>query len=349
MPTRATQQFDTLHAMLAAGQRSLRIERHTLILWGLAGGILFLLSESILTPAQLPQVEERALAWLALLVAVLGPVGYVDWRMTGRAKQARDESWSFIHRQVLKVLWLLMAMGVLFTFACFFFGGGYMLCSVWLVAVGLGLYVHGLFSEELLEWTGALIILIGIISLALRLPFDTMRWITAAVFAIGLPLLAVMLDGGRPRPALVRLAQTTLWIVAVLALPLAAQRYANAAPNPEANLLTLEAFRAQREAAGTQVVSLPAGAAVPVLVELGGELFDTGARPVLPLRLAEPIEVLLVDGKLTGDIRHVGGPWQPARETRWIGIPWLKAELTPDGGPLIRAKLVVDFGGAGRP
>jgi hypothetical protein len=32
-------------------------------------------------------------------------------------------------------------IGTLFTFATFFFGGAYMLCTVWLVMIGLALYV----------------------------------------------------------------------------------------------------------------------------------------------------------------------------------------------------------------
>ena len=117
MPTSASQQLNAIASMMASGQRNLRMERWSLILWGLAGGLLFLFSESIFTPAQLPDLRQRALAWLLLIALVLGAVGTADWHLTQRAKQARDEVWSFIHRQVLKVLWLLMGIGALLTFA----------------------------------------------------------------------------------------------------------------------------------------------------------------------------------------------------------------------------------------
>ena len=346
MSATASRQLDAIHSMLSAGHRNLRIERHSLILWGITGGALFFFSTSILTPEQFPLIQQRALAWLLLLSAVLGGVGFADWQLTRRAKQARDEAWPFIHRQVLKVWWLLMAMGTLMTFAMFFFGGGYMLYSAWLVLLGLGLYVHGLFSEELLEWVGALTIIIGIVSLASRLPMETMRLIGASTFGIGLPLLAAMLDRGRAFPARRRLAQTLMWMLAVLALPLLGQRYATAVTLPDGPVIPLESFRRQQDTSGTHIVSLPRGTPVPVEIEVSGNLFDSATNPVLPLKLAAPIEVLMVDGKPSGDTRFPGGAWQPARETRWIAIPWIKAELQAEQGPLVRASLVVDFKGA---
>ena len=48
--------------MLASGQRNLRMERHTLLLLGLPAGLLFALSESIFTPEQIPDLQQRALS-----------------------------------------------------------------------------------------------------------------------------------------------------------------------------------------------------------------------------------------------------------------------------------------------
>lgn len=215
------QQLNAIHAMLAAGHRNLRIERHSLWLWGLPSGLLFAVAESILTVEQFPDHVWRASAWLALIMAVLAAVALIDWFWTRRVKETRDEAWSFIHRQVLKVQWLIMTMAALATFASFFYGGGYMICAVWLVFLGLSLYVHGLFSEELLEWVGCLCILLGVTSLFAHLPFGTMRWLAASVFGLGLPLLSLMLDRGRHCAAPVRLGQMMGWLFAVLVLPLA--------------------------------------------------------------------------------------------------------------------------------
>ena len=343
MTENAARQLGAIHTMLAAGHRNLRIERHTLILWGLAGGLLFLFSEHMLTPAQFPLIEQRATAWLLLISVVLGTVGIADWHLTRRAKASRDEAWSFIHRQVVKILWLLMAIGALLTFAMFFFGGGYMVCSAWLVLIGISLYVHGLFSEELLEWAGALVILTGVVSLGFHLSYETMKWISASVFGIGLPLLAVMLDRGRSRPAWQRSVQSTLWMLLVLIPPLLAQRYAVGATLPEAPTISLASYRQHAANMGTQIIALPAGTAIPVDIELSGDLFRSTPAPTLPLTLAEPVELMMVDGELTGDIRFPGEPWRLAREARWISIPWIKAELTPEKGPAIRSSLIINI------
>ena len=344
-----SRQLDNIQSMLVRGQRNLRMERHSLILWGLAGAGLFLSSDAVFTAEQIPDTTQRALVWLAYIALVLGGAGYADWHLTRRIKAARDETWSFIHRQVVKMLWLLMGIGTLFTFATFFFGGAYMLCTVWLVLIGLALYVHGLFSEEVLEWAGGIIIAIGVAGLAARLPFETMKWIATSVFGLGLPMLSGLLDHGRTRPFTLRLAQAAAWTVLVLAAPLVGHRYASALLPPEVPVTPLEAFRSGADLAGLRIVGLPAGTRVPVRVEVSGDLFRPAPDAILPLTLDQPLEILLRDGQPTGDVRAPGGPWRLARETHWISIPWMRASLDPARGPQVESALVVDFqGGSAR-
>ncbi|WP_374490161.1 hypothetical protein [Zoogloea sp.] len=335
-------QLQHIQSMLTRGQRNLRMERHTLVLWGLGGGGLVASSDWVLTAEQIPDANQRAVAWLIYLALSLFGVGYADWRLTARVKAARDETWSFIHRQVIKLLWLLMGLGTLFTFSTFFFGGGYMLYAVWLVLIGLALYVHGLFSEEALEWAGGLIILIAITALAAQLPNDTMKWLTASVFGIGLPTLALLLDGGRQRGFGLRLGQALGWTGLVLTLPLLAHRQLLGITPPELPVEPLSAYLSRPDKAGTHRVRLPAGSRIPVHLQLTGDVFRPDPDAVLPLTLDQDLDVLLEDGTPTGDIRAEGQPWQSARQTRWISIPWLKASIDPLG-PRIDGALGVDF------
>lgn len=341
-----TQQLNAIHAMLAAGHRNLRIERHTLFLWGVPAGLLWAISEHILTPAQLPDNSQRALAWLGLLLLTLSLIAIVDWHWTRRAKATRDEAWSFIHRQVIKVWWLTMGLAALTTFAMFFYGGAYMLCTVWLVCLGIGLYVHGLFSEELLEWVGLLCIVVGIAGLLARLPYETMRWIAAAVFGIGLPLVAMMLDRGRHRPAWIRLMQMLGWLAAVLILPLWIESRAHQGGIPEQPAIPLaEYLDRPGMTEGRHIVTLPPGTAVPVALTVGGDFFSNGGeKPGFTLMTAMAIDVLVRDGELTGDIRLPGRDWQQSRNVRLLSIPWLKAELIPGVGPRVSGSLILQIG-----
>jgi hypothetical protein len=343
MSPHASQQLEAIAAMMASGQRNLRMERWSLVLWGLAGGLLFLVSELILTPTQIPDLQQRALAWFLLIAFVLGAVGTADWHLTQRAKQARDEVWSFIHRQVLKVMWLLMAIGAMLTFAVFFYGGGYMLYTAWLVLLGTGLYVHGLFSEEMLEWAGALVILIGIVMLATQQSAENLKSIATSVFGIGLPALAFMLDHGRVRSKAYRAVQTLCWACLVLAIPWAAARWSLSVQRQQSPVVSLQDFQRSPSKMGNQAISLPAGTAIPVHIEIAGNLFEAGSAPlVLPLVLKQPMELWMVDGKLTGAARQPGAAWSKGPETR-INIPWVRGEISPQTGPLLKANMTVQF------
>lgn len=341
--TNPIQQLDAIHRMLAVGHRNLRIERHTLLLWGLPAGLLLAISENILTGTQFPDITERAIAWLSLIVGVLSLTALADWAWTRHVKAQRDEAWSFLHRPLMKVQWLIMGLAALATFASFFYGGGYMICALWLVFLGLSLYIYGLFSEELLEWVGILCMLIGIGCLAAKLPYATMRWVAAAVFGIGLPLLAALLDRGQHRPAYVRLIQMLGWLTVVLIAPIWLETHSSRDPLPDIAPISLEQYLAQPSNQGERIVLLPAGTPIPVEVEVSSDLFLEQGRPVLPLTLARPIELLSRDGKLTGDARLPGETWTEARQVRWISIPWIHAEISPTRGPLVTSSLVVQL------
>ena len=73
--------------------------------------------------------------------------------------------------------------------------------------------------------------------------------------------------------------------------------------------------------------------------------FLRGKTPpaILPLTLQQPVEVLMRDGQLSGDARLAGESWQSYRRSRWISIPWLKAELTQGTGPRVTGSLIVQF------
>ena len=345
----ASQQLNAIHAMLASGQRNLRMERHSLILWGLASGGLMASSEHILTNEQFPDLHQRAFAWLLLLLTGLGAIGFADWHLTRKVKRERDEIWSFVHRQIIKVWWLLIGMATLFTFSAFFFGGNLIVNAVWVIALGMGLYIHGLFSDELLEWCGVLMIVMAVATIVMGLPYRDTKWVAASIFGMGLPLLAFMPDKGVQTHAWQRLLQMLGWLLAVLALPWAMHLLGQKDAHADAIALTLEQFQARQAEANNHIarqgfysVQLPAGSEVPIDFMLSGNLFENGAQS-LRFKLARPMTFMLFDGKPTGEFRLDGQGWHPVLGSATLHIPWIRVELTPEGGPVIKARMDADI------
>jgi hypothetical protein len=340
MSNNANEQINAIHTMLTAGHRNLRMEKHSLWLWGVAGGLLFSISNFILTEKQIPDLKMRAFAWLIFLTLILSAVAIADWHLTHRLKAARDEVWSFIHRQIIKVWWLLMGIGILLSFAVFFFGGGYMLNPAWIILLGLGLFIHGLFSDEILEWAGGSLLIIGILSLCFNLSFHSTKWIAASAFGIGLPLLAMMIN--QQKTVWLKILYILAWVLIIVLPPILIQRYYIAAA-PDAPLISLTKFQSLQSLSGTQIVAIPKDTIIPVNIQVSGDLFQNDQNVVLPLKLNKAVEIVMVDGKPTRQIRFADEDWRNSNNAGWVQIPWIHAELSANAHPVIRTNLIVNL------
>jgi hypothetical protein len=334
-------QLESIHSMLAAGHRSIRLQRHSLMLWGVTGGILCLATEHVITRERFPGHLERPLALLLFLGIVLSGVALADFGYTRYRAQARDESIPFVQAQVTKIWWLLIGMGVLFSFATSFFGGGYMTFVIWLVLFGLGIYIHGLFSEQILEWAGVMMILLGIGALALPAPYVATQWLAASAFGLGMPLLSTMLDRGASRSAWLRAGQSALWLAVVLMPPVVVYQGWKSQPPPAAPRMTLESFMRQADPRASAIVAMPAGSKVPLRFSIGGGLVEEDPDMTVLLTLARPVEVVVVDGKPSGQFRIADGPWKQRAPGMWFQHLKVRGTLAPDAGPAAFLSLVL--------
>jgi hypothetical protein len=337
MSTTVDQQLSSIQSMLGSGHRSVRIDRHSLIIWGLAGALLCIVGDMLITHERFPLRWQRALAVLLLLGGVLTSAGVLEFRWTRGLRQSRDESLSFVHFQIYKAWWLLLGMGVLLNFGMVFFGGGYMSYGIWMAIVGLGLFIHGLFSEQALEWGGALIVLIGIGALVLNLPHDSMRWLAASVFGLGLPLLTLAFSGNKHAPFGRRGLQSLAWLLAVVAPLALASQFAPVTGGPDVTPISLGTYMSARGpvADGVQVVRLPAGTPVPLQLRLRGDMIEGTAEVSVPLVLSRPMEVVMVDGKPDGRYRVADGAWRERRYHFRVRDVKLAGQLTAASGPLV--------------
>lgn len=329
------QQFLAIQSMLAAGHRSVHLERHTLLLLGGVGGFLSVVTEWVITAERFPEVGQRGIALLAWLAFWLGGMALVEYALTKRARASRAETLPFAQAQVTRAWWMLLSVGTLGSFAMFFYGGGGMIYALWTVLLGLGIYFYGLFSRPLIEWIGLATIMLGVAGLAAGLPYGTTRWLNASCFAVGMPLAgwlsARLGEAGLTR----RTAALAVWLAVVATPPLLTVRYADT----EAPL----AVPAARVAgAGEEVLRLEAGARVPLRVDLDSPILGIPPEAGLDMTLTQPVEIALRDGKPDGRYRIGNGVWREIHD----GVLHLSIDrFTPrlDGdAPEVRAHAVFD-------
>ncbi len=72
-----------------------------------------------------------------------------------------------------------------------FFAGGYIFYGLLLTIMGTALYIHGLFSKQMLSHAGIIMVLLGLLGIGLRLPFAVLEWLSIFCFGIGRPILGL--------------------------------------------------------------------------------------------------------------------------------------------------------------
>jgi hypothetical protein len=292
----------------------------------------------IITRQTFPERWMRATMALGLIGGVLLVAGMADFRLTRRARRARDETLSFVQRQIYKSWWLLLAMGVLLNFGMVFFGGGYMAFSMWMVLVGMGLFFHGLFSRQNLEWGGVLLIAVAVTPLALRMPHEAMRWLAAAAFGIGVPVMGLLFDANAPAAVSARLLRAGLWLVAVTAPAALAYYLVTTALAPSAPHVSLDAFRNSAILPQRQVVTLPAGTRIPLAVRLRGDMIEE-VELTIPLVLSRSLDIGMRDARPDGRFRIDAGDWKSRAYDFRIRDVKIDAALSPATGPSASAEM----------
>lgn len=206
--------------MLTLGHRNIRIRPHTLWLWGISGACLVLTIDPLITAERFPIFHQRYILSLLIQLTVLFGIGLLDHGYTKYILEVRDETLSFTHQQIRKVWWLLVSFGVLFNFASGFYGSTMLALSFWMVGLGFGLYIYGLFSAVILEWIAAIIIVLGIAPLALSLDYMQTKLLMASILGLGLPALSFILAKDAEAQFINRVRHTLLWLLLVCIPPI---------------------------------------------------------------------------------------------------------------------------------
>ena len=210
-------QLDAIYSMMEDGQHSVKMERHSLLIWGVTAAILILITDLLFNPQTFAVRWQLIMFQTIFISIVLFFAGAWDLKLTRKVRQQRDESISFIQLQLTKVWWFFVALIVLLNVGMNFFGGGYMFYGLTIALIGMAFYIHGLFSTQMLKWVGLMFILIGLVSVALNLHFLATKWLAAGVFGLGLPMLAFILEKPKTHSSLFkRIILSVVWFGIVI-------------------------------------------------------------------------------------------------------------------------------------
>ena len=340
------QKIEAIHAMMATGHRSVRIEGHTLILWGVAAAALMLLVRQFFTPDIFPVHWQRILASNILISLTLIIVGIWDYQLTKRARVDRDETLSFVQQQVIKIWWLMAGLVVLINIGMNFFGGGYLFYAIMMALMGIAFYIQGLFSVQMLSWVGVAMISLGLGSIVFGVAITLQEWLTICVFGIGLPLLAFLLNWKRATHNVVRRVIMLLgWCMLVVTASLIFNYLDQRLDTAALKIVMLSDYqRGDWQPQPSYILRLPADTIIPVELHIAGDMLQKTQTEISPLRLAEQMDIIVRDGKPEGHYRGADGVWKDRKYHFHIEGVELSSSLAPDKGPAASLKFRITSG-----
>lgn len=334
-------QLEAIHAMLETGHRSFRLERHTLPLWGLTFGLVIAFIGRFFHPLYAKAFWLGSLAEHAVIIMIVATVLVLDYRLTRATRRQRDETLGLVQKRLTRLVWLLVGLAVLMSvFGAVQLGGARHVLGFDVVLAGIALYTIGLFADSWLRWSGILLLCLGALFMLFVSANMTLRWLTACTFAVGFPLIQYLSLWAQTPVR--RVAATTLVLAAILASSAAAAtiHYWTSVSGDGLPTYTLTELRMQRPH-GDYVVELPAGSKVPIDVILGGDLFRVPADAAWQMELAQPLDMVLSEGKVTGRYRLGSGPWFLADDAFHVRRFLRTTSLSPETGLVAHREIVL--------
>ncbi len=214
---RPEDQLEAIRSMLSAGHHSITLELHSFFVWGLATAAALEVFPRIFISRVLPSPVVRALAEILSAAVLLALTAAVDYRISVRAKRSRDETFSWVQRQMGKLSLLFALLGLMLAFGSHFYPWQSVIYVFFLGLMGVALAAHGFFSEPFLVWAGLASIGLAAAEVALQFPFEATHWMTTSAFGLGLTTLGPLQRWVRERGVMVRAACLLAWLGVVAA------------------------------------------------------------------------------------------------------------------------------------
>lgn len=214
---RPEDQLEAIRSMLSAGHRSITLELHSFLLWGLAGALALQVLPRFFIPARFPEPLALAGGELLSASAVVVLTALLDFRLSVRAKRRRDETYSWIQRQMGRLTLLFAFLALILAFGSHFHPWYSVIFVFFIGLMGVALIAHGLFSQRFLVWAGAAAMALAASLVLLRFPFAATQWMATAAFGVGVTTLGPLQRWVGGRGPLVRAACLLAWVVAIAA------------------------------------------------------------------------------------------------------------------------------------
>ncbi len=333
--------LDAIHNMLDTGHRSIRLEPHTLPLWGITLGILTAFVGSIYRSLYEQAFWKGLVGEHVTITIVVALALAIDYRLTKSRRRSRDETLTLLQKKITHAIWVIFGIGVFISFyAVIKLGGGTNVLGLHIVLAGSVLLILGMFSEPWIRWAGGTTIISGIAAILLLEPSTTLRIFTACVFAIGAPTIQVFSPWAT---SAIRCAGLSLaWVALVAITAIAVVQVQSRLVVPDDNLPAFNLAELKDQApSGRYRVLLPAGTRIPVELSVEVDVLGQPANATMDFQLAKPLEVVVEDGQPNGTFRVGGGPWLRARDALYRKQFLRETYISPEDGPILRRKLVL--------
>ncbi len=344
-------QIDNIHAMLDSGHHSVRIEKHTFLIWGLGGAAVVLFMEWFGAQEFLKTYWQNNIAIYAIGAGALSIIAFLDHRKTRDIRKERAESVSFTQAQLIKLWWVAVGLCILTGFGMAFMDLALLTYPISLLIFGAVFYTHGLFSRQPLSLSGVLMVVAAVIGISLAvskvLPYMTLQYLGISVFGIGLPLFAFLTD--EPKRFSTALGKTGFslgWLMTVFLPVFLVHFIAGQVSTPTGMVIVLSDFTANKAqySKGRYIVRIPSGTKVPLMVSLEGKSLALDGNAPIAAHVTADIQVSLKDGKPDGRVKAGDAGWTDWDKRGWpLWLKDVKAELTSEKGPHAVLKLFANF------
>lgn len=326
----AKKQLENIHTMMTAAHQSIRLEQHSLVYWGIAGGLLCACLPYLIESISITDYVTQALVILLIEAPVLALAAILDFRKTKLIRQNQKESIPFVQKQVTKIWWLIIGLGLAMDFGLHIFGGSFVELSLWMFLIGLTLMIHGFFSSQPLGRFGILMVAFAIVTITL--PFQMMNWFAASVFGFGLPMLGYLLHRNQGH---VSFMQLLLW-VGIATLPGLAiatvEKNMHQATLLDANEIPVAEYQTFVNSSEQKIVFLPRGSEIPLTLSIKSNVLEENKTITLPLTLGKDFSLTMASGKPNGSYRIADEPWKNLRDGLAIRLPELEFGITKEAG-----------------